>query len=198
MTHEEAETLARALFGHYPNTRTDKWNLTAYTSAFLDMDVTVARAAITRVTRIHKFLPAVAEIVQACLANARGERRSGEEAYTEVMLAVRRFGRCYGSGSLPPFKDPLIARCIGVWGSWNDVCNSPENDMAGRAKFVAMYESLAAKSDVHAVLPSGLRREREYGFALGGNVVARLPEAVTRRPPTQQEVEAFNREESSP
>lgn len=193
MTRDEAEKLARTLFAYYPNTRTDEWNLNAYAAAFVDMDVRVVRAAITRVTRTNKFLPTVAEIASACLANARGERRTGEEAYVEVMLAVRRYGRSYGTGKLPPFRDPIIAECIGVWGSWNDVCNSPENDAAGRARFIEAYDRKASKQDTHAVLPSGLRKEREFGFVSSG-VVNRLPEARTNKPPTPAEIDAFDRE----
>ena len=189
MDEKQAQTLARTLFAYYPNTRTDDWNLNAYASAFADMDVNVVRAAITRVTRTLKFLPTVAELCAACVSNARGERRSGEEAYAEVMVAVRRFGRVYGDDPAPEFLDPLIAQCLAVWGSWNDVCNAPDNDPSGRMRFVQLYDQLAARGDTQAVLPDGLRKVRQFGFAAA---VRRLPEAQLRQPPTPAELAAFD------
>jgi len=193
MDEKQARGLAQTLFAYYPNAKTTDWNLTAYASAFADMDPDVVRAAITRVTRTQKFLPSVAELCAACVTNARGERRSGEEAYSEVMLAVRRFGRVYGDDPAPEFRDPLIARCLGVWGSWNDVCNAPDNDPSGRMRFVQLYDKLATQGDTNAVLPSRLRTERQFGF---GAAVKRLPEEKRNNPPTARELQAFNESES--
>jgi hypothetical protein len=195
MDEKQAQTLARTLFAYYPNTRTDDWNLNAYASAFADMDVNVVRAAITRVTRTLKFLPTVAELCAACVVNARGHRRAGEEAYTELMVAVRRYGRCYGDSKPPQFEDPLMARCIGIWGTWNGLCDSPEDDAAGRARFIQLYNSLAEKDDQHAVLPEALRTERRFGFVVAESV-RRLPEPTLNAPPTRAELEAFERKVS--
>lgn len=177
MTEAQAELLARTLFAYYPNARVDEWNVTAYSEAFADMDETVVRAAITRVARTQKFLPTVAEICQACLANARGQRRSGEEAYAELMAAVRKHGRCYGDTKPPEFKDPIMTRCIGVWGTWNGLCNSPDDDASGRMRCIQLYNSLAEKDDQHAVLPEGLRVERQFGFA-AARVLRPVPDAL--------------------
>lgn len=189
MDEKQAQTLARTLFAYYPNTRTDDWNLNAYASAFADMDVNVVRAAITRVTRTLKFLPTVAELCAACVVNARGDRRSGEEAYAELMTAVRRFGRVYGDDTAPEFMDPLIARCLAVWGSWNDVCNAPDNDPSGRMRFVQLYDQLAARGDTQAVLPESLRTVRKFGFSAA---VRRLPDPRINLPPTHAQLEEFN------
>lgn len=192
MTPQEALGLTESLFAHYPAVRPSKLVLEAYSNALGGMSREVAKAAITRVTRTSKFCPSVAELMAACVANAHGDRRSGEEAYTEVMLAVRRFGRCYGDNPSPEFSDPIIARCLGVWGSWNDVCNAPDNDPSGRMRFVELYNKLAAQGDQSAVLPQGMRTERRFGFAAA---VRRLPEPKLNKPPTAAELAAFGAEE---
>ena len=160
MSPQQALELADGLFAHYPSVRPTELMRAAYASALEAMDREVAQAAIIRLTRTSKWCPSVAELCAAVVANVRGERRSGEEAYAELMAAVRRYGRSYGEGA-PQFADPLIERCIGVWGSWNDLCNSPENDPSGRMRFVQLYDQLAARGDRDLVLPPGMRRHRE-------------------------------------
>lgn len=188
MTPSDARELAESLFAHYPAMRPSKLTIEAYTQAIEGMSLEVAQAAIIRVTRTSKWCPSVAEVMAACVTNARGERRSGEEAYTELMVAVRRFGRCYGDSPVPEFADPIMARCIGVWGSWNDLCNSPDNDPSGRMRFVELYNKLAAQDDHSAVLPEGLRVTRQFGFAAA---VRSLPEPKLNKPPTPAELKAF-------
>lgn len=173
----DAKDLAMGLFAHYPAMRITDDHVKAYTAALMGMDLEVAQAAILRVTRANKFCPSVAELCAACVANARGERRSGEEAYAELMVAVRRFGRCYGDSKPPEFKDPYIARCIGIWGTWNGLCNSPEDDASGRMRFIELYNKLAAQDDLHAVLPEGLRTVRQFGF-VAARAVKPIPEAL--------------------
>ena len=193
MNTDDARQLAETLFAHYPAMRPGKLTLDAYTQALEGMALEVAQAAIIRVTRTSKFCPSVAELMAACVSNARGDRRSGEEAYAEVMVAVRRFGRVYGDDQAPKFLDPVIAQCLAVWGSWNDVCNAPDNDPSGRMRFVQLYDQLASRGDTQAVLPEGLRTVRQFGFAAA---LRRLPEAQLRQPPTPAELAAFERGET--
>ena len=160
MKPEDARQLAESLFAHYPAVRPSRLSIDAYASALEGMSLEVAQAAIIRLTRTSKWCPSVAELCSAVVANVRGERRSGEEAYAELMAAVRRYGRSYGEGA-PQFADPLIERCIGVWGGANDRCNSPENDPSGRMRFVQLYDQLAARGDRDLVLPPGMRKHRE-------------------------------------
>lgn len=196
MNPTQARELTELLFAHYPAVRPAKLTLDAYAQALEGMSLDVAQAAIIRVTRTSKWCPSVAELCAACVSNARGDRRSGEEAYTELMVAVRRFGRVYGDSPVPEFADPIVARCIGVWGSWNDLCNSPDNDPSGRMRFVELYNKLTAQDDHHAVLPEGLRVVRQFGF-VAASAVKRLPEATPlRKPPTPQELAAFDAREA--
>ena len=87
-----------------------------------------------------------------------GPKRSGEEAYSVVLEAVRRFGRY----ETPGFTDPHIQRAIGVWGTWVDLCNSPEDDPGGRARFIELYEQQSGRerADIVSGIPLPEARPR--------------------------------------
>ncbi len=136
MTREECWKIIGLLFTTYPSANLDVKHAEAYASAIIDLPVAAASAAIDRLRRTKTFLPSVAEIREAAADIVLGPRRSGEEAYRVLLEAIRRFGR-YES---PKFSDPHITRALGVWGSWVDACNSPEDDPGGRARFIELYE----------------------------------------------------------
>jgi hypothetical protein len=144
MTKPEASQLVAILFGSYPSAHIERTHVDAYVSGIVDLPANVAAEAVTRLRRTSKFLPAIAEIREACAAQTHGPARSGEEAYAELMLAVNRHGRDYGQGA-PKFRDPIITRCLGIWGTWNDVCGSPVDDPGGRARFIELYDDLATR-----------------------------------------------------
>lgn len=168
MSLEQATSAAKFLFAHYPTHKPSAESIQVYAGMFARFDRRVAHAAIQRLVLTHKrFPPTSGEVVDACLVNAQGPRRTGAEAYAEVLAAVRRFGRSYGGEPAPKFRDPLVRRCIGVWGSWNDLCDSPPNDPGGRARFIEMYDELSEQQQVAAILPpaltSGAPLLRRYG-----------------------------------
>lgn len=137
------------LFAAFPAARGDveSWQRTlrVYAEMLLDLDRDAVRKAVQRLIGTAKWLPTVAEIRAAATELVQGPMRSGAEAYDELTRAVRRHGRCYGGEPAPEFADPLISRCLGVWGSWNDLCNSPSDDPGGRARFIELYGELAKR-----------------------------------------------------
>lgn len=143
MTQTEVSKLVAVLAAHYPTAKLSRDNLMAYERALADLDYQLAQSAVERIVRTSRFFPSIAEIREACTLKTTGPTRTGVEAYAELMLAVRRHGRTYGEEEAPKFKDPIIAKCLGIWGSWNSLCNSPTDDAAGRARFVELYDSLA-------------------------------------------------------
>lgn len=145
MTKIEATQLVAVLVGSYPSAHIERTHIDAYVSGIVDLDAKAALSAVDRIRRTSKFLPSIAEIREACTAVQHGPRRTGVEAYSEVTAAIRYHGRDYGQGS-PKFRDPLIAQCLGIWGSWNDCCNAPPNDPSARARFIEMYDNLASRT----------------------------------------------------
>lgn len=141
MKKSEAAEIVMLLVGAYNRDVTEQ-TARVYETMLVDLDVAKCRAAVQRLIGTSRFLPTIAEIRSAAIEQQLGARRTGEDAYTELTAAVRAHGRDYGQGA-PKFRDPLIARCIGVWGSWNDLCNSPSDDPGGRSRFIELYDQLS-------------------------------------------------------
>lgn len=144
MKQSEVIEIVGMIVAGFPTSKLDSAGVNIYRKMLVDLPAEPTRKAITRLLGTHKFTPSIAEIRAAVAEQTHGAPRTGEEAYTELMAAVDRCGRDYGQG-VPKFRDPLIARCIGVWGSWNDLCNSPRDDPGGRARFVELYNDLAQR-----------------------------------------------------
>jgi hypothetical protein len=144
MKKSEAAELVMMLIAAFPQAKTTDRTSQVYETMLVDIDAAAARAAVHRLIATSRWMPTVAEIRAICAAQTHGAARSGEEAYAEVLAAVRVHGRDYGQGA-PKFRDPIIARCIGVWGAWNDLCSSPSDDPGGRARFVELYDDLATR-----------------------------------------------------
>lgn len=146
MKRSEAAKLVYTLMATFTHREWKPENVAAYEEALGDLEAAPTGAAIQRLIRTRTFLPSVAEIRSAALDEQLGPVRSGEEAFAILRRAVNACGRSYGDNDPPPqFPDTNIQRAMGVWGSWNDACNSPEDDPGGRARFIELYESLARR-----------------------------------------------------
>lgn len=145
MKLSEAAEIVLTLIKAFPHVRCDGQTADIYERSIADLEAGACRAAVQRLIATSKFFPAIAEIRAACAAQTHGVARTGEEAYAELTQAVRTHGRDFGQGT-PKFRDPLISHCLGVWGSWNDVCSSPVDDAGGRARFIELYGELAGRA----------------------------------------------------
>lgn len=158
MTPKQSAQIVALLLAAFPATGAQTKNLTAtsqlYERMLADLDVDAATAAVERLIATCKFLPTVAEIREAAMTVACGEKRPGGEAWGDVLQAVRRFG----AYRTPVFADPLVERTVKALG-WQELCLS-ENQAADRARFVQLYDQLAAsdrRDQLAAGLPSGER-----------------------------------------
>jgi hypothetical protein len=138
-----------------------------YEAMLLDMDREVAHRAICRLISTSKWLPTIAEIRTAAADLVHGATRLGGEAWGDVGEAVRRVGRY----QVPTFDDPIVANCVKQMG-WLDICNST-NDVADRARFIELYNGLAARARLDVVA----------GDALA--LPTRKPQEVTQRRPME-------------
>ena len=158
MTPKEVAKVVAVLAAAYPHAKVTTDTSKAYESQLQDLDFEETKNACARLMATSEWMPTIAKIRSAVLDLRVGPKRTGAEAYAIVLQAIRKFG-----DDAPKFADPLIPRCIGVWGSWSDLCRSPEDDPGGRARFIDMYDSLA---------------ERERATAVSGRA---LPEPQARR-----------------
>lgn len=160
MTPADTAELVAMLSAAYPNSKIPEATCRVYESMLADLDRESAHRAVSRLMATSKWLPTIAEIRSAAVDLRLGAQRLGGEAWGDVSAAVRRFGR----GQSPTFDDPIVAECVRQMG-WLSICNST-NDAADRARFIEMYNGLAARARLDVVagdalaLPSA-RKTRE-------------------------------------
>lgn len=147
MKKSEVAEMVMMLLASYPAAKTVEKTPEVYEMMLADLDVAVARKAVTRLIASSKWLPTIAEIREACTALTHGPMRLGGEAWQDAMTEVRRRGRY----ATPQFADPMVAETIRMWGSWQGFCNSPEDDPGGRARFIELYDQLAARARADVV-----------------------------------------------
>jgi hypothetical protein len=100
--------------------------------------------------------------------------RAGGEGWSDVLAAVSR----YGYYREPAFGDPLVARCVTALG-WKNLCTS-ENAIADRARFIELYDRLAAQERREQQSPV-LAAATERRALRAGERVSELVAGVARR-----------------
>jgi hypothetical protein len=139
MKQVEVAELVTMLTLAFPRPVIQEGTMRLYEKMLIDLDKDKAHAAVARLIGTAKFLPTIAEIRSASADLVMGPRRVGAEAWGDVNEAVRKFGRYRA----PVFSDPIVAECVRCFG-WQSICDST-NDIADRARFVELYDQLAAR-----------------------------------------------------
>ena len=96
--------------------------------------------ALKRHLATSKWLPTPAEIRTIVDEAAHGRRRNGGDAWGDVRREIGRAGRYRA----PRFDDAITALAVSRLG-WVELCDS-ENAVADRARFIELYDRLAATS----------------------------------------------------
>jgi hypothetical protein len=151
VTRAQAAQLVAMLAAAYAGSAAKVSDETAevYERMLLDQDFQATQRAIARLIRSSKWLPTIAEILGATTALEQGAKRTGGEAWGDVTLAIRRTGYV----GVPKFEDPIVAEIVTRWG-WRALC-CDGNDVADRARFIELYDQLAARQrdDVVSGIP---------------------------------------------
>ena len=142
MTEAQVTKLVAVLAAAYPAAKGDAGTVAAYQRMLGDLDYPAANAAVEKLLATSKWLPTIAEIREATLALSAGEIRPGGEAWGDVLKAIRRFGYMRTPGRDFQFEDPVILETVKAM-SWQELCTS-ENQVADRARFIELYDKLAA------------------------------------------------------
>ena len=146
MTPDQSKQLVGVLMAAYANSRPTEATADIYARMIRDLDHAPAKAAVARLMTTSKFLPSIAEIRAATVDEIQGPRRTGSEAWADVISEGRRVG-AYGR---PEFADDGTAECVRQMG-WSNLMRS-SNDAADRARFIELYDNLSTRqrSDMHA------------------------------------------------
>jgi hypothetical protein len=158
MTKSEAAKLVAMLSTAYADAKWTEATCATYEAMLLDLDAELATKAIRRLIQTAKFRPAISEIREAAASVELGDKRSGMEAWGDVLQAIR----AVGGYSSPRFDDPLVATAVERMG-WKNLCWGDASDASDRARFVELYDALAAR--------------RQRNFVIDPNSNKQLPEA---------------------
>lgn len=161
MSELQGKKLVAAMIAAYPTTKITDESAAVYVRMLADLDYDAASAALARLVATSKFPPSIAEIREATLAMLNGEVRAGGEAWGDVLKAIGRYGRNRLPGQDFKFDDPTVAECVAAL-KWREICDS-ENQEADRARFIQLYDRLAAqrrRSELSESLPA-VQRFRE-------------------------------------
>ncbi len=140
MTQLEAKKLVAMLMGAFPGGKMQEETPAIYERMLADLDFASAQTAVARLLGTRRFLPTIAEVREVANEVARGPMRSAEEAWGDVVLAVRNVG----SYRVPTFEDPLVTYAVGCLG-WRNLCLEGTNDAADRARFCELYQRAAER-----------------------------------------------------
>jgi hypothetical protein len=151
MKTKEAAKIVATLAAAFPNARVTEETSEVYEKLLADLDYDATQKACARLIATSEWFPTIAKIREAVTLLTSGPVRTGAEAYDVVLKAIRAHGPALGTWPEPTFADPLIPKCLGVWGTWNDACESPSDDPGGRARFIDLYDELARRQRQDAV-----------------------------------------------
>jgi hypothetical protein len=165
VTPVEAAKAVALLQGAYPGARWSESTVELYEAMLAELDFELARAAIVRIVRSSKFLPTIAEILDAVADVGIGPMRSPVEAWGDVTMAIRRVGYI----GVPEFEDPLVGDCVRALG-WRTLCIGETPEGVDRARFCELYQDLQRKRRLADV--------SEPARLLPGREPARLPARV--------------------
>ena len=171
MTPGEAQQITALLAMAFPSSQFSEGNAAAYEKLLSTLEFEPTLRAVELLAQTQKFLPAFSEIREAMLELENGSRRSGAEAWGDVVDAIRRFG----AYRAPVFTDELTAYAVERCG-WRNLCLEGSNDAADRARFIEVYEAASdrrqrAEKSGLALPPRGdehQSRARLFGPRTGG------------------------------
>lgn len=150
MDSSEAKKVVAMVMMAFPNSRANEQTAEIYASMLVDLEFEPTKKAVRNLLATARFMPAIAEIRSAVVEICAGPRKIGGEAWGDVNECVRKFGRYQA----PEFTDPLVAECVKLMG-WLALCDST-NDAADRARFIELYDGLAARGRTALALPGAL------------------------------------------
>lgn len=151
MKPSEAAELVASIMAAYPNAQTSNATSRVYESMLSDLDKDVANAAVAVLLQTSKFMPSVAEIRSTAVELENGGCAPGGEQWGVVLDCIHRYGAYRTPGVDFRFNDSVTAKCVRALG-WQEICLS-ENHPADRARFIELYDKLAAQAQRERVSP---------------------------------------------
>ena len=160
MTQKETAILLSILKAAYPRFYADMPHesvmeiVELWAVMLSDVDFDVAKLALQRLIATSKFPPSIAEVRESIAAIMYKSIPDAGDAWGEVIVAIREYGYYRQQEALASMREPtrMAVQRMG----WRELCMS-ENDMADRAHFLRIYESMERRTYEQRQLPVALR-----------------------------------------
>lgn len=167
MTPPEVAKLVAVLMAALPGAHVSSQTSAVYERMLADLEFDTARVAVEQVLATWRFasmLPSVAEIRERYMTLKHGELSAGGEAWGLVQRAIVSRGRNRTPGV--DFElEPVAIETVRALG-WANLCNS-ENQAADRARFIELYDQLAARGRRETVVETLPATQRFREIAAG-------------------------------
>jgi len=140
MQTAEVSQVLKVLKGAYPRQAMTKETAEVYVRCLRDLDAELCQAAILNLVSSSKWMPTISEIRQAVNHMSNNLPTAGE-AWAEVVHNARTEGH---RGS-PQWSNPVTERAANAIG-FKDFClSNTSEEMAWRAHFLKIYDTLAER-----------------------------------------------------
>ena len=160
MTDKEFETIALAIKAAYPSASIlpDKYAMKTWFELLQDLEYCVVQNAVMEHISTSVFPPSIAEIREKCSERLTPMITDWGDAWDEVQRAIRYFGSYREPEAMESLSN-LTAAAVKRMG-FRNLCVS-DNQMADRAHFQRIYESLVKREKSKQQLPQIIRKNKE-------------------------------------
>lgn len=134
--------LVGALFVAFPMPQVTPSTIEVYERFLDELEPSALDRAVKAAIRTCKFRPTVSEVLELARVTDQGARRTGAEAWGDVVKAIREVG----AYRVPTFADEITAYAVERLG-WRNLCVEGSSDAADRARFVEVYDAASGRRD---------------------------------------------------
>jgi hypothetical protein len=121
-----------------------------------DADMPTVAVSLKRLIAACKFPPTIAEVRESISAVTYSALPDEGSAWGEVNHAIRTYGYCREADALASMSETTREAVKSM--GWQSLCMS-ENDMADRAHFLKIYNSITKRIEQDRLLPESLREQ---------------------------------------
>lgn len=145
------------LFAAFPSAEASEATIKLYVRMLSDIPLEVLEVSVQQCIAESEFLPTIAKLRDKAFA-IQSNIAQMPTAFEAWAIVAKEFERT-GFYHEPKFENPIIAKAVQCIG-WRDLCCS-ENQVADRAHFARVYESLMKRAIEDARLLPATRELRE-------------------------------------
>ncbi|NMA64746.1 MAG: hypothetical protein GX957_00695 [Clostridiaceae bacterium] len=157
MTRDQFKYIVVALSSNYKNFGFEaKEQFDFWYSMLKDLDYAIAEAAVKKLVCESPYPPTIADIRKAAADVSSPKLQSASDAWGEITSAIRNYGWYNVVGALDSMS-PLTRKVAKIMG-FRELCLS-ENQMADRAHFLKLYETLERREKADRALPEPLKND---------------------------------------